>query len=174
MVQRVFSDDFSPSFFSGYEKRNEVRDDDCVCRDDDVSCGESYRSFCTRVNNTHKALSPDECISIHQFADFFEHLESAVMAIWIVGAFVKISVFYYASALGTAQWLNLSDYRPVVWPIGILIVEFSFWSFPSSMDVSRNDINVFPFQGILMQTIIPLLLLLIAVVRKRNKGTETR
>ncbi|SNT31837.1 spore germination protein KB [Bacillus sp. OK838] len=107
-------------------------------------------------------------------ADFFEHVESAVMAVWIVGAFVKISVFYYVSALGTAQWLNLSDYRPVVWPIGILIVEFGFWSFPSSMDVNRNDTDVFPFQGILMQTIIPLLLLVIAVVRKRKrKGTET-
>ncbi|MFP3509787.1 endospore germination permease [Peribacillus sp. SIMBA_075] len=101
-------------------------------------------------------------------ADFFEHVESAVMAVWIVGAFVKISVFYYVSAVGTAQWLNLSDYRPVVWPIGILIVEFGFWSFPSSMDVNRNDTDVFPFQGILMQTIIPLLLLVIAVIRKKN------
>ncbi|MFE4243320.1 GerAB/ArcD/ProY family transporter [Peribacillus butanolivorans] len=109
-----------------------------------------------------------------RFADFFEHLESAVMAIWVVGAFVKISVFYYAAALSTAQWLNLSDYRPVVWPIGILIVEFSFWSFPSSMEVSRYDIIAFPFHGILMQTIIPLLLLVIAFVRKRNKGTKTR
>ena len=63
-------------------------------------------------------------------ADFFEHVESVVMAIWVVGAFIKISVFYYAAALGTAQWLNLSDYRPVVWPLGILIVEFSFWSLP--------------------------------------------
>jgi spore germination protein KB len=108
------------------------------------------------------------------FADFFEHVESAVMAVWIVGAFVKISVFYYVSALGTAQWLNLSDYRPVVWPVGILIVVFSLWSLPNSIDVSRNDINVFPLQGILMQTIIPILLLVIAVVRKRNrKGTET-
>jgi spore germination protein KB len=108
------------------------------------------------------------------FADFFEHVESVAMAVWIVGAFVKISVFYYVSALGTAQWLNLSDYRPVVWPIGILIVIFSLWSLPSSVDVSRNDINVFPLQGMLMQTIIPLLLLVIAVVRKRNrKGTET-
>ena len=102
-------------------------------------------------------------------ADFFEHLESAIMAVWIVGAFVKISVFYYAAALGTAQWLNLSDYRPVVWPIGILIVEFSFWSYPSSMDVSRYDIVAFPFHGVLMQTIIPLLLLVIAMISKRKR-----
>jgi spore germination protein KB len=125
----------------------------------------------TTSTKLYPLMSVSRYISL---ADFFEHVESAAMAVWIVGAFVKISVFYYASALGTAQWLNLSDYRPVVWPIGILIVIFSLWSLPSAMDVSRNDTNVFPLQGILMQTIIPLLLLVIAVVRKRNrKGTET-
>jgi spore germination protein KB len=85
-------------------------------------------------------------------------------------------VFYYAAALGTAQWLNLSDYRPVVWPIGILIVEFSFWSYPNAMDVSRFDIIAFPFYGVLMQTLIPLLLLVIAVVkrnRQRKKGSNS-
>ncbi|MGM0890317.1 MAG: GerAB/ArcD/ProY family transporter [Bacillota bacterium] len=104
---------------------------------------------------------------------FFEHLESMIMAVWIVGSFVKISVFYYAAALGTAQWLKLSDYRPVVWPLGILIVAFSFWSYPSAMEVSRYDVIAFPFHGLLMQTIIPLFLLLIAVVRKRKKEPKT-
>lgn len=106
-------------------------------------------------------------------ADFFEHLESITMAVWILGAFVKISVFYYASALGTAQWLNLSDYRPVVWPVGILLVEFSFWSFPSTIELSQYDVFAFPFYGLFMQTIIPLFLLVIAVIRKRKrKGIE--
>ena len=70
------------------------------------------------------------------------------MAIWVVGAFVKISVFYYVAALGTAQWLNLSDYRPVVWPLGIIIVEFSFWSLPNTMVVEPVIfIGAFPFFG---------------------------
>jgi spore germination protein KB len=125
----------------------------------------------TTSTKLYPVMSVSRYISL---ADFFEHVESAVMAVWIVGAFVKISVFYYACALGTAQWLNLSGYRPIVWPVGIFIVIFSLWSLPSSMEVSRNDVNVFPLQGMLMQTIIPLLLLVIAVVRKRNrKGTET-
>ncbi|ASS93951.1 GerAB/ArcD/ProY family transporter [Peribacillus simplex] len=120
----------------------------------------------TTATKIYPVMNVSRYISL---ADFFEHLESAIMAVWIVGAFVKISVFYYVAALGTAQWLNLSDYRPVVWPIGILIVEFSFWSYPSSMAVSRYDIIAFPFHGILMQTIIPLLLLVIAVIGKRKR-----
>ncbi|PJN88634.1 GerAB/ArcD/ProY family transporter [Bacillus sp. mrc49] len=106
------------------------------------------------------------------FADFFEHMESFIMAIWVVGAFVKISVFFYATALGTAQWLNISDYRPIVWPLGILIVITGFWSISNSMDLERYNVNAFPFYGTLIQTLIPLLLLLIAIIGNKNKKSK--
>ena len=106
-------------------------------------------------------------------ADFFENLESIAMAVWIVGAFVKISVFYYAAVLGTAQWLNLSDYRVIIWPFAIIIIEFAFWSIPSSAEYTSYLMTVFPLYGPFVQTIIPLFLLMIAVVRKRKKGTLT-
>ena len=88
----------------------------------------------TTATKVYPLMNVARYISI---GEFFEHLESIVMAIWVVGAFVKISVFYYAAALGTAQWLNLSDYRPVVWPLGILMVVFGFWSLPNSMELER-------------------------------------
>lgn len=103
-------------------------------------------------------------------ADFFENLESIAMAVWILGAFVKISVFFYACALGTAQWLNLSDYRPVVWPLGILFVEFGFWSLPGSTAYSKFITSTLPFYGTFIQTIIPLFLLVVAFI-KNKKGT---
>jgi len=106
-------------------------------------------------------------------AEFFEHLESGLMALWIVGAFVKMSVFYYATVLGTSQWLNLSDYRPVVWSVGILILEFSFWSLPNTIGLERYLVGTFPPFALLIQTIIPLFLLVIAVVRKRKKESKT-
>ncbi|WP_028394086.1 hypothetical protein [Bacillus cihuensis] len=94
------------------------------------------------------------------------------MAVWILGTFIKTSVFYYASVLSTAQWLNLSDYRPIVFPIGILIVIFSFWGFPSVMSLSRYDIFAY-FYYLSIQTLIPLILLLIAVSRKKiNKKNQ--
>jgi spore germination protein KB len=45
-------------------------------------------------------------------ADFLEHLESIVMAIWVAGTFIKITVFYYAIVVGgnfpMAQTIRLS------------------------------------------------------------------
>ncbi len=100
---------------------------------------------------------------------FFENMEAVIMAVWIAGAFVKISTFFYVTALGTAQWLNLSHYKPVVWPLGILIVVFSFWATPSLMELSHYDFQVFPFYSNFVQVLLPLLLLVIALIWKRNK-----
>ncbi|MFK2826917.1 endospore germination permease [Bacillus sp. B190/17] len=104
------------------------------------------------------------------YADFFENVEAVIMAVWIIGAFVKVSVLYYAAVLGTAQWLDLADYRPIVWPVGIFLVQFSFWSFPNTMEISRFNILTFPFYGFFIQTMVPLLLLVIAVIKKRKQA----
>lgn len=106
------------------------------------------------------------------YADFFENLDSVIMAIWILGAFVKISVFYFAIVIGTAQWLNLSDYRPLIWPIGILMIEFSYWSIPNMMSFSYHGNIYFSFYGVPIQTIIPLLLLFVSIIKKRKKGEQ--
>ncbi len=103
---------------------------------------------------------------------FFENMEAVIMAVWIAGAFVKISVFYYVTALGTAQWLNLSDYRPLVWPLGILIVQFSFWGMPSTMEIARYDFQTFPYYSTFIQLLLPMLLLAIAFVLKRRKKKD--
>lgn len=103
-------------------------------------------------------------------ADFFENLESAVMAIWVLGNFVKFSVVYYCLVLATAQWLNLSDYRPIVFPLGLWTMLISFWGLPSQMENSQySTLTGFPYLSILFQTLIPILLLMIAVIRKGKK-----
>ncbi|MBB6444301.1 GerAB/ArcD/ProY family transporter [Bacillus benzoevorans] len=105
---------------------------------------------------------------------FFENVESIAMAVWIVGAFIKISVFFYVSVLGTAQWLKLSDYRVLIWPYTIFFVELAYWSVPNSAEYTSYLMTVLPFYGPFAQTILPLFLLLLAVVRKkRQKQTKS-
>ncbi|QRG65081.1 GerAB/ArcD/ProY family transporter [Brevibacillus choshinensis] len=103
-------------------------------------------------------------------ADFFENLESGVMAIWVIGVFIKVSIFLYASVLGTAQWLQLSNYRLVALPIGWLTVLFSFWGLPNFATLSEWNIRVVPFYLSLFFVIMPGILLLFSFFsRKRSK-----
>ncbi|MGG1661073.1 GerAB/ArcD/ProY family transporter [Brevibacillus sp. NRS-1366] len=102
-------------------------------------------------------------------ADFFQNLDSVVMGIWIIGMFQKISVFYYASVIGTSQWLGLKDYRPLVLPFGILIMVMGFWSVPNQLKASGFDVLAFPYYGPLVQTLFPLSLLTFAIWQKRGR-----
>ncbi|GIM45010.1 germination protein [Collibacillus ludicampi] len=102
-------------------------------------------------------------------ADFIEHLESIVMAVWVAGVFVKVCVYYYALVLGTAQWIKLSDYRPLVLPFGFLMILFTFWIVPSHQKLGELITKVKIFEVTLLFVVIPVLLLPVAVLRKRKQ-----
>lgn len=102
-------------------------------------------------------------------AQFFEHLEAIVMAIYVGGIFIKISVSFYAVTLGTAQWLNISEYRPIVLPIGFLLIVISIWSAASLQELACFSATTSPFYMLSVQTMVPLLLLTTALIQKKNK-----
>jgi spore germination protein KB len=114
-------------------------------------------------NFTFPALEAARYISV---ACFIEHVEVILAAIWVMGMFVKVTVFYYAMVIGLSQWLNLSDYRPVVLPVGFLIVLMGFWVTPNLPVLFRVVATSIPFYSITVQTLIPTVLLLIALLQR--------
>ncbi|MED1949477.1 endospore germination permease [Brevibacillus centrosporus] len=108
-------------------------------------------------------------IQMISYADFFENIDSIVIATWVTGAFIKISIFYFALALGTAQWLRLEDYRPIVLPLGLLLVVFSFWVAPNLSQLATNIKTIIGIQTTGYFTLIPLVLWIIAHLRKKKR-----
>ena len=121
-------------------------------------------------NETSSMLYPVMTVAQYvSIADFFENMESVVMAVWVMGAFVKVSAFYYVTVLGTAQWLQLSDSRPITFPIGLLTVLFAFWGLPNAGAMVEFLGKPAPFYLLSLQVVIPALLLMIALIRRRWK-----
>jgi spore germination protein KB len=98
---------------------------------------------------------------------FFEHIESIVLAFWVLGGFVQLSAFFYMLVLGTSQWLTLPSYKPFVLPIGFLIILFSVWSIPSFEEMIRGMGTTMPFYFLTVQLLIPILLLCVALIRRK-------
>ena len=107
-----------------------------------------------------------------RIADFLENLESLVMAMWVVGAFVKIVVFHYVCVLSVSQWFRLSAYRPVVLPVTLLIGVFCFWSIPNLEVMLTFNERTFPFWGMFVQTFVPWVLLVVAWLRFRRRPAQ--
>jgi len=107
--------------------------------------------------------------------DFIQHLESIVMAIWVLAVFLKITMFYYVLVLGTGQLLKLSERRSVIWPIGVLLTAFSIWCASSLQELSDVISTTLPFYLMLFTSVIPIVLLCIALIRnKRGSKPECK
>ncbi len=104
--------------------------------------------------------------------DFFERIESLIAVVWILGAGMKACLFLWATAVGLAQILDLKDYRPLVYPLGALMVAVSVLSYESLIAL----IN-FQTGAMIVFTITFLILLLfilyIVLVIKKSFGDET-
>ncbi|MDQ0194277.1 GerAB/ArcD/ProY family transporter [Paenibacillus wynnii] len=114
------------------------------------------------ANKTYPILVVFRYISL---AGIFENLESLLLAMWIVGNFIKISLFLYVASISFAQTLRLSDYRPSVFPLGILVIVFSLWDIPNFSKLGEHLRYVAPFEIPLVMVLIPVLILIIARLR---------
>ncbi|WP_240689013.1 endospore germination permease [Ammoniphilus sp. YIM 78166] len=108
------------------------------------------------------------------YADFFENLESVVMAIWIGGSFIKLGIMYYITVLCTAQCLELSDYKLLSLPIGLLTTMMGVWAFPNVSEMSHYFSTVSAFVQPTYFIVIPACLLFIALLRERFSPKGTR
>ncbi|MFC5647877.1 endospore germination permease [Paenibacillus solisilvae] len=102
-------------------------------------------------------------------ADFLEHIESLLMSVWLIGIFIKVAVGYYVSVLAAAQCLKLSSYRSLILPIGFLIVLFSIWAAPNFGVLTQILKTTIPFYSLTFQLLLPILLLVLAAIRKGKK-----
>ena len=103
-----------------------------------------------------------------QLAEFFTHVSSLFMAIWVFGTFVKICVFHYVTAIGIAQWMNLSDFRPVVLPLGFLLVVLSIWTAPSHQELTHAIATSVTVLTLFIFVLIPAALAVLALLRKKR------
>ncbi len=101
-------------------------------------------------------------VRVVSIANFLERLEAAVVAVWMLGGFAKIGVFYYAAVLGSAQLLGLKNYRPLVAPVGVILVALAL--------LCENTVVLFDFLGrvfppyaLVFELGIPLVLLIVAL-----------
>lgn len=102
---------------------------------------------------------------------FFENFEIIITASWVLGNFIKISVFLYVASLGLAQVFRLSTYRIVVFPLSLLLVLLSYWDIPNIVVLIDYLTRIQPFYSILVQTVLPLFLLFIALARRKRSGS---
>ncbi|THE09654.1 hypothetical protein E1I69_21585 [Bacillus timonensis] len=104
---------------------------------------------------------------------FMQNLEIIVTVIWIFSIFIKLSIYLFVSSYGIAQWLNIKDWRKVIWFVAIASIVLSL-IYPNNNVASVSYLEKYwlPFVLPINMIGIPLLLWGIGVIRKNSKQID--
>ncbi|MGE7766691.1 GerAB/ArcD/ProY family transporter [Peribacillus sp. NPDC096540] len=100
-------------------------------------------------------------------ANFLQRLEAILAIIWFITIFIRVSLFFYVTVLGLAQTLKLQDYRPLVFPFGMILIVFTLIMAPNIVYYSNFISDIWPFYAMTFGFLLPLLLLTIAKIQKK-------
>jgi spore germination protein KB len=99
------------------------------------------------------------------FGQVFSRMEIIFATNLLVLGFIKISTLIYATSLGTAQIFHLSDFRQLVFPIGVLMFLIGAMNFANIAQNTEFATYVYPIYSLPFIIGIPFLTLLIALLR---------
>lgn len=104
--------------------------------------------------------------------DFVQRIEGLMATLWMITLYIKTSLYFYASVLGIAQILNLKDYRPLTLPLGMIAVVLSLVIYPNIIYQQNIDQTTLLSFSLSMGLFLPLLLVVVYAIRKRQLKKE--
>ncbi|SDN03796.1 spore germination protein KB [Paenibacillus sp. yr247] len=96
---------------------------------------------------------------------FIMRVESSVAAFWVISIYFKLSLYFYGFVVGLAQLFQLSQYRSIVFPCGMLVVLYSLVVYPSITYMQRWDTLIFIPYAVFFGVVLPGLLFMVGKIR---------
>ncbi|MFC7392063.1 GerAB/ArcD/ProY family transporter [Scopulibacillus cellulosilyticus] len=101
-------------------------------------------------------------------ADFIQNIDAVIILMMIAGVFFKMGVWMYAAAAGTSQLFGLTNHHSILIPLGTLITSLSIVIASNAPEHLEIGFKYFaPYFLIPLEIVIPILLLVIACIRKK-------
>ncbi|WP_186577998.1 GerAB/ArcD/ProY family transporter [Aquibacillus kalidii] len=98
--------------------------------------------------------------------EFLYRIEVILAGIWFITIFFRITIYLYFTSHGLAQVLKLKDYRPLVYPLGLIMIVLSIIISPSITYINQMS-SIWPYYDLTMGILIPLILLFVALIRRK-------
>lgn len=112
-------------------------------------------------------------VQLINLGEFLQRLDALAVFNWTFGIFFKIAVLQYAVCLGSAELLGLQDYRPLVFPVGIIMTALAIVIYENFGQMKEFYSTIYPFYALPFFLLGPALVLTVAILRgqgaKRNK-----
>lgn len=101
---------------------------------------------------------------------FFQRIEAMMAIIWFITTYFKVTISFYASILTLAQTLKLKNYRSLTFPLGMIIISLSIVGYPNIVYSQSTIKSILIPYSLTCGLFLPLILLTVAIVRKKSKS----
>ena len=114
-------------------------------------------------------------ISRVNIGNFLQRMELAVTIVFILSGFIKITVCLLAATKGVARVLGFDDYRILVTPMGLLMINLSSIIYKNIGEMFDWAFKVWPFYALPFQVFLPVMIWIFIELKQKakNKTKET-
>ncbi|MGE7950970.1 GerAB/ArcD/ProY family transporter, partial [Lysinibacillus xylanilyticus] len=116
-------------------------------------------------NRTFPSYALAQRVSI---GNFLQRVEVIMAAMWVISIFIKTFMYFYASVIGIAQICKIKDHRPLIVPLGMIVIGFSQIIHPNIVHSNTYNNEIWPLFSGLFAILLPIVLLIVAKIRKIN------
>lgn len=117
--------------------------------------------------NTSQRAYPSYALAQRiSIGNFLQRIEIVMAFMWICSIYIRTFMYFYASVIGIAQILKIKDHRPLILPLGMIIIVLSQIVHPNIVHSNNYNKEVWPLFSSVIAILLPLLLLFIAKFRK--------
>ncbi|MEF9952849.1 MAG: endospore germination permease [Clostridium sp.] len=96
----------------------------------------------------------------------YQRLEAIVSISFTIFRYIELSVYLFASAKGIQSLFNLRDYRPILAPVGFIVLNGSYAIYGSMYNAVEFIRVQWTAYGIIMQVIFPLFIFIAALIKR--------
>lgn len=98
--------------------------------------------------------------------NFFQRVEVIMTFMWIISIYIRTFIYFYAAFIGLKQIFNIRDAKPLLFPLILLLIGLSQIIHPNITYANVYNQGVWLPYSATFAIVLPLLLLLIAKIRR--------
>lgn len=113
-------------------------------------------------------------ISRVNIGNFLQRMEIAVTVVFILSGFTKITLCLMAATKGLGRVLGFDDYRILVTPIGLLMVNLASLLYKDINEMFQWAFEVWPYYAFPFQVILPVLIWIFLEIKQRTMNKQQK
>ncbi len=95
-----------------------------------------------------------------------QRVEAIISISFILGGFVKVSVLLLCVCKGISKVFNYEGYRFIIAPIGLIIINLSYFQYDSVMNYMEFNSDIWPYYFFPFQVILPIIIWIVGEIKK--------